>query len=81
MTSVQTLVLIDRPFIVLAETKPSKRHIPVWARYSPDDDAFQLFLQKQKIALESYTLWVLSTTRRNTNTCDDAITLTLTVQR
>jgi len=26
---------IDRPFIVLAETKPSKRHIPVWARYSP----------------------------------------------
>jgi hypothetical protein len=25
----------DRPFIVLAETKPSKRHIPVWARYSP----------------------------------------------
>jgi hypothetical protein len=24
-----------RPFIVLAETKPSKRHIPVWARYSP----------------------------------------------
>jgi hypothetical protein len=24
----------DRPFIVLAETKPSKRHIPVWARYS-----------------------------------------------
>ena len=25
---------IDRPFIVLAETKPSKRHIPVWARYS-----------------------------------------------
>ena len=28
-------LLIDRPFIVLAETKPSKRHIPVWARYSP----------------------------------------------
>jgi hypothetical protein len=27
--------MIDRPFIVLAETKPSKRHIPVWARYSP----------------------------------------------
>ena len=26
---------IDRPFIVLTETKPSKRHIPVWARYSP----------------------------------------------
>ena len=25
----------DCPFIVLAETKPSKRHIPVWARYSP----------------------------------------------
>jgi hypothetical protein len=25
----------DRPFIVLAETKTSKRHIPVWARYSP----------------------------------------------
>jgi hypothetical protein len=25
----------DRCFIVLAETKPSKRHIPVWARYSP----------------------------------------------
>ena len=24
----------DRPFIVLTETKPSKRHIPVWARYS-----------------------------------------------
>ena len=24
-----------RPFIVLAETKPSKRHIPVWAQYSP----------------------------------------------
>jgi hypothetical protein len=23
----------DRPFIVLTETKPSKRHIPVWARY------------------------------------------------
>ena len=28
-------VSIDRPFIVLTETKPSKRHIPVWARYSP----------------------------------------------
>jgi hypothetical protein len=27
--------LIDRPFIVLTETKLSKRHIPVWARYSP----------------------------------------------
>jgi hypothetical protein len=27
--------MIDRPFIVLTETKPSKRHIPVWARYSP----------------------------------------------
>ena len=27
--------LDDRPFIVLTETKPSKRHIPVWARYSP----------------------------------------------
>jgi hypothetical protein len=26
---------IDRPFIVLTETKFSKRHIPVWARYSP----------------------------------------------
>ena len=26
---------IDRLFIVLIETKPSKRHIPVWARYSP----------------------------------------------
>jgi hypothetical protein len=25
----------DRPFIVLSETKLSKRHIPVWARYSP----------------------------------------------
>jgi hypothetical protein len=25
----------DRPFIVLTETKLSKRHIPVWARYSP----------------------------------------------
>jgi hypothetical protein len=25
----------DRPFIVLTETKFSKRHIPVWARYSP----------------------------------------------
>jgi len=44
-----------------------------------DDDALQLFLQKQKIALEPYTLWVLST-RRKTNTCDDAITLTLKVQ-
>ena len=30
---------IDRPFIVLAETKPSKRHIPVWARYSPLSDS------------------------------------------
>ena len=29
------IVSIDRPFIVLTETKPSKRHIPVWARYSP----------------------------------------------
>ncbi len=28
-------VSIDRPFIVLTETKLSKRHIPVWARYSP----------------------------------------------
>ena len=26
---------IDRPFIVLAETKSSKHHIPVWAWYSP----------------------------------------------
>ena len=26
---------VDRPFIVLTETKFSKRHIPVWARYSP----------------------------------------------
>jgi hypothetical protein len=26
---------IDRPFIVLTETKISKHHIPVWARYSP----------------------------------------------
>jgi hypothetical protein len=25
---------IDRPFIVLTETKSSYRHIPVWARYS-----------------------------------------------
>jgi hypothetical protein len=31
----------DRPFIVLAETKPSKRHIPVWARYSPLDGCRQ----------------------------------------
>ena len=28
---------IDRPFIVLTETKPSKRHIPVWAQYSPQE--------------------------------------------
>ena len=28
-------VSIDRPFIVLTETKSSNRHIPVWARYSP----------------------------------------------
>jgi len=27
--------LDDCPFIVLTETKPSKRHIPVWALYSP----------------------------------------------
>ena len=26
---------IDRPFIVLTDTKSSNRHIPVWARYSP----------------------------------------------
>jgi len=26
---------IDRPFMVLTETKSSNRHIPVWARYSP----------------------------------------------
>jgi hypothetical protein len=26
---------IDRPLIVLTETKLSKRHIPVWAQYSP----------------------------------------------
>ena len=26
---------IDRPFIVLTETKSSYLHIPVWARYSP----------------------------------------------
>ncbi len=31
----QNALSIDRPFIVLTETKPSKRHIPVWARYSP----------------------------------------------
>ena len=30
-----TLLEIDRPFIVLTETKSSYRHIPVWARYSP----------------------------------------------
>ena len=29
------LLSIDRPFIVLTETKSSYRHIPVWARYSP----------------------------------------------
>ena len=29
------LCSIDRPFIVLTETKSSYRHIPVWARYSP----------------------------------------------
>ena len=27
--------MVVRPFIVLTETKPSKRHIPVWDRYSP----------------------------------------------
>ena len=26
---------IDRPFIVLTETKFSNHHIPVWAQYSP----------------------------------------------
>jgi hypothetical protein len=45
-----------------------------------DDDAFYLFLQKQKLALKLYTLWVLSTRRKKKNTCDDAITMTLMVQ-
>ncbi len=36
-TFIATRLDDDRPFIVLAETKPSKRHIPVWARYSPLD--------------------------------------------
>jgi hypothetical protein len=31
----ETVAHDDRPFIVLTETKPSKRHIPVWARCSP----------------------------------------------
>ena len=34
-THIHTLIAIDRPFIVLTETKSSYRHIPVWARYSP----------------------------------------------
>jgi hypothetical protein len=34
-TTMPTALSIDRPFIVLTETKFSKRHIPVWARYSP----------------------------------------------
>jgi hypothetical protein len=45
-----------------------------------DDDVFQLFLQKQKIALKQYTLWVLFTRRKKQDICDDAITMTLMVQ-
>ncbi len=34
-STLHLVLSIDRPFIVLAETKPRKRHIPVWAWYSP----------------------------------------------
>ena len=47
-----------------------------------DDDVFYLFLQKQKIALEPYTLppGTPHHEKRKTHTCDDVTTMTLMVQ-
>ena len=54
--------------------------ILVAAAPDDDDDAFYLFLQKQKIALEPYTLPPgTPPLRKEKHTCDDVTTMTLMV--